>query len=212
MRCTRRLTWVAPALMILVGCGCQNWKAKYEACSADLADVQASLDTTQDALTQCNSTREQLSAQIGTCRQDLAAARQAPAPAAAATIGGEKAVWDQRKGTLTVTLTTDVLFDSGQATLKSAAKKRLDRIAQEIRSKYADKEISVVGHTDTDPIRVSKWKDNWELSAQRALAVTRYLIAKGVPAVQLAAAGRAEFHPRATKAQSRRVEIVVHTY
>ena len=72
----------------------------------------------------------------------------------------------------------------------------------------------MVGHTDTDPLKATKdkYKDNWELSAERALAVTRYLVSQGVAAEALTAAGRGEFHPLESKAKSRRVEIVVNMY
>ena len=122
-------------------------------------------------------------------------------------------MFDPKKGTITVALASDVLFDSGKAILKSESKSKLNRIAGIIKQQYAGKEIGVVGHSDTDPIRKSKWKDNWELSCERALAVTRYLIEQGIPAKQLAASGRSEYHPvGSTKSQNRRVEIVVHMY
>jgi chemotaxis protein MotB len=76
--------------------------------------------------------------------------------------------------------------------------------------------ILFVGHTDSDPIRKSKWKDNWELSAQRALSVVRYLIAKGIDKEKIRAVGCGATKPvasnstRSGKARNRRVEIVVH--
>ena len=76
--------------------------------------------------------------------------------------------------------------------------------------------IDIVGHTDTDPIKKSKWKDNWELSAQRSLAVVRYLISKGIPKETILEVGRGESQPVASnstesgKAKNRRVEIVEH--
>ena len=85
-----------------------------------------------------------------------------------------------------------------------------------MKSKYAGRLIDVVGHTDSDPIKKSKWKDNWELSAQRALAVTRYLVDKGIPAGSVRASGCGSARPVASnassrgKARNRRVEIVVH--
>ena len=72
-------------------------------------------------------------------------------------------------GTITVTLANTILFDSGKATLKSATSKELDHILGVLKDKYSGKTVDVVGHTDTEPIKKSSWKDNWELSAQRAL-------------------------------------------
>jgi len=104
------------------------------------------------------------------------------------------------------------LFDPGRVALKSQAQARLNSIIAIIKRQYPGKQVSVVGHTDADPISKSKWEDNWELSCQRALAVTRYLVSRGLPAKHLAAVGRGQFHPAGSKAASRRVEILVHVY
>jgi len=87
-----------------------------------------------------------------------------------------------------------------------------------LREKYNGKQVDVVGHTDTDPIRKTKdkWKDNWELSAERALTVARYLIQRGIAEDKIRAVGCGESRPIASnstasgKAKNRRVEIVVH--
>ena len=69
------------------------------------------------------------------------------------------------------------------------------------------------GHTDSDPIRKSGWKDNRELSAQRALAVVRQLQTAGISGGQLVACGWGEHRPlvenstNTAKAKNRRVEI-----
>ena len=108
---------------------------------------------------------------------------------------------------------SDILFDSGKASLKSTYKSKLNRIAQIIQREHSGKEVSIVGHTDTDPIKKSKWKDNWQLSTERALAVVRYMVSQGIPARSLAAVGRGEFHPvGSAKSKNRRVEIVVHLF
>jgi chemotaxis protein MotB len=113
-------------------------------------------------------------------------------------------------------LPNEILFDSGKAELKRATSAELDHILTVLKQKYVGKQIDVVGHTDTDPIQKSKWKDNWELSAQRALTVTRYLIERGIPEDQIRAVGRGASQPVASnatasgKAKNRRVEIVVH--
>ncbi|MBC8468353.1 MAG: OmpA family protein, partial [Planctomycetes bacterium] len=123
---------------------------------------------------------------------------------------------DPSKGTITVTLDNAILFDSGKAELKRATSTELDHIYSVLRDKYSSKQIDVVGHTDTDPIKKSKWKDNWELSAQRALSVVRYLVKKGISEEKIQATGRGQSQPIASnssssgKAKNRRVEIVVH--
>ena len=112
-------------------------------------------------------------------------------------------------GTLTVRVPGDVLFDSGQVELRSGARQTLQQIASVLQREHAGDTVRVEGYTDTDPIRHSPWADNMELSAQRALAVYRYLKDQGIDPRRMYAAAYGEHRPRATKEQSRRVEIVV---
>jgi flagellar motor protein MotB len=73
--------------------------------------------------------------------------------------------------------------------------------------------LMVSGFTDDKPIRGGPFTDNWELSAQRALTVTRTLIEEGMPpSMVFAAAFGAEQPVRpniddAARAQNRRVEM-----
>lgn len=103
----------------------------------------------------------------------------------------------------------DVLFDSGQATVKAAAKPQLDRIASTIKSRYSGYNVRVEGHTDSDPIRKSKWKTNDALSEARAEAVKKYLASKGISSGRIDAVGMGSSQPRGSKKDSRRVEIQV---
>jgi chemotaxis protein MotB len=119
-----------------------------------------------------------------------------------------------RRGLVIRILTDDVLFDSGQAELKSAGAPLLDHIAtllkQEIRHP-----IVVEGYTDKQPIASSKFPTNWELSTSRAAAVVRLFIRDGIPAPRLGASGYAALHPIASnstasgRSRNRRVEIVL---
>ena len=116
-----------------------------------------------------------------------------------------------RTGTssLEVTLASDILFASGSATLTPTARRTLDQVAQVLQSKYPDKEILVKGHTDSDPIRKSSWRDNQHLSEARAQAVVDYLQSRDVDASRLTMRGYGMTQPKRTKLMSRRVEIVV---
>jgi len=116
-----------------------------------------------------------------------------------------------------VTVGTDILFTSGKAALTSAGHAALDKIAATLRSTYAGLSVRVYGYTDSDPIHKTKnlWQDNLDLSANRAMAVTRYLRSKGISADSIETIGMGETHPvtsnasAAGKAKNRRVEIVV---
>ena len=211
----RRILITVTAMLAIVWLtsGCQNWKKRYDICNAEMENLQALFDGSQDSLQQCNMEKQQMLDQLGATRQQIQDMQSQLAQRKDYDLGfgSEKAKWDPAKGTITVTLESNILFDSGKVTLKGDSKSRLNGFVGTIKQKYADKEVSVVGHTDTDPIKKSKWADNWQLSTERALAVTRYLISQGVPARQMAAVGRGEFKPVSErKAENRRVEIVVH--
>ncbi len=116
---------------------------------------------------------------------------------------------EKRADRIIVRVPGDVLFSPGKVDLKSTSKRTLAQIAGVIRRDYNGKLIRVEGYTDTDPIRRSQWKDNLQLSMERSAAVHRYLQSQGLDARRMYAAGFGPNQPRATKAKSRRVEIVV---
>jgi flagellar motor protein MotB len=111
------------------------------------------------------------------------------------------------------TLSGDELFEPGSAEVKPAATEKVKSIAEQIKQNYMDCVVLVTGYTDTLPLlrpqTISKFKDNWNLGAQRALAVVRILQAEGIPGRKLSAISRGQFHPLQTEAESRRVEIVL---
>jgi len=108
------------------------------------------------------------------------------------------------------------LFGPGRAELKPEVSATLDRIAQALKSEYSGRLVGIEGHTDSDPITKSKWKNNHELSVARSVAVFEALKRRGVPESQLYVSGYGPNHPLAasnskqSKSQNRRVEIVVY--
>ncbi len=96
---------------------------------------------------------------------------------------------------------SQVLFDSGQASVKPEGMGELDKLAAAVTD--LEREIPpeipwvmrVDGHTDKRPMQSPQFKSNWDLSAQRAIAVVQYLIGKGVDPQRLVAAGFGEFQP-----------------
>lgn len=78
-----------------------------------------------------------------------------------------------------------------------------------------DEILMVSGFTDDQPVSEfnRRFADNWDLSAQRALTVTRALIEAGIPANTLFAAAFGAEQPVASnadaegRARNRRVEI-----
>ena len=194
--------------MALLG-GCVPWKQKYETCNANLENLQALFDSAQERVQQCESEKSRLNSQYLAAMEKL---KESQAQRKAGGLEREGGQYDPVHGTVTVSLASDLFFDAGKVTLKSDPKAKLNRISQIINREHANKEVWVVGHTDKDPIKKSGWKDNWQLSTERALAVTRYLVGQGVSAKQVVAAGCGEFRPvGSSKAKNRRVEIIVHT-
>ena len=77
--------------------------------------------------------------------------------------------------------------------------------------------VAVVGHTDGDQIKISKWKSNDELSLARAQRVASVLSSNGVNPDRISIDGRGSREPLASpernatdKARNRRVEIMIH--
>ena len=88
----------------------------------------------------------------------------------------------------------DVLFDSGQAELKPAARNMLVELAQVLQLAEAkDLKIMVVGHTDSQPIvgaeARDKYANNFHLSTARALAVADLLRSQGLRDQRIGVAG-----------------------
>ena len=110
---------------------------------------------------------------------------------------------------VTVTVASDVLFDSGRTSLKRAAKSSQDQVAEVITARYPGKQIRVIGHTDTDPIRKSGHKSNYHLGFERGYAVCDYLVSRGLDSSMVSITSFGPDQSVGSKSQSRRVEIVV---
>ncbi len=117
-----------------------------------------------------------------------------------------------RKGRMLISLPNDVLFDSGSANLKKAGRDAVAQVATALVD-FSDRQFLVAGHTDDKPIHTQRFPSNWELSTDRAVVVTRFLIGKGMKAASLGAVGYGEFDPvfpndsEEHRAQNRRIEI-----
>jgi chemotaxis protein MotB len=121
------------------------------------------------------------------------------------------------QGKLTVDVLDKILFDSGQADVKPEGLAVLKRVV-EILMTVTDKVIRIEGHTDNIPIAgalAKRYPTNWELSAARALNVTRYLEKEGIDPTILSAAAFGEYQPVAEndtpegRAKNRRIAIIL---
>jgi chemotaxis protein MotB len=206
-----------PLALLVLGSGCADPKKvegltkEVEQLRADLTAAQQERQRALEALARAQAEKQGLVSQVGTMQsqmgeleQRLASVQSEAAKATPVTRNG----WVVAPGVSMISVSSDLLFPSGKADLTPAGKAKIAEVAREIRKEYASRDIYVIGHTDTDPIRKTKWKDNWELSAERALTVTRALQAAGVSGKQIMAAGRGEYQPQSSsKAKNRRVEI-----
>jgi chemotaxis protein MotB len=124
----------------------------------------------------------------------------------------------QLQGKLTVNILDRILFDSGEADLKTDGATVLRKVAG-ILEQHTNLRIHVIGHTDNVPIRPgarSRFASNWELSTARATAAVRFLVEKaGVDPRRLGAVGYGEFRPVADnataegRARNRRIAITI---
>jgi len=165
--------------------GCTDWKKKYENQLAVSKNLEGLLLRER---TEKSQIAEQSQKMIDDLQRQIAELNRSPAEATGFGPGYD-VKFDPSAGTITVTLENTILFSSGQATLKKATSAELDHIQSVLQQKYRNNPIDVVGHTDTDPIKKSKWKDNLELSAQRSLTVVRYLIGRGIDEKRIRAVG-----------------------
>lgn len=120
---------------------------------------------------------------------------------------------EEQGGRTLVTLTARDLFASGSATVNGAYENTLKRVASALNQ--VPGRVLVVGHTDDQPLRSLRYRDNFELSRQRAMSVVRLLQGAVDTPARLEWNGVGSSQPRfrpesdpENRARNRRVEIV----
>ncbi len=115
-----------------------------------------------------------------------------------------------------LTLNGAILFDSGDASVKSDALPIIDKLGLIINN-YTENIVEVEGHTDNVPIHSSKYESNDVLSMYRALSVATYL--REITDIEdghIKSSGRGDYVPIADnstaegRARNRRVEIKIY--
>jgi len=184
---------------------------------------QAEADAQNAAVARAAAERERL--EIERARQEALKAQSEAEQAQAAVAQAEQeknALRDRLREQLSVILETretarglivnvsDVLFDTGSATLKPGAREKLARVAG-ILASHPDLKIEIEGHTDS----VGGDDYNQRLSERRAESVRTYLVQQKIAATSVDAEGFGESRPVANNAspagrqKNRRVELVV---
>ena len=179
-------------------------KAKQEAeaaRAAALADQQAALQQKQAA-----------EAEAEKARQAAAKAESEKADLRAQLLGQLNSILqtqDSARGL--IVQMSDVLFDTGSATLKAGAREKLAKISG-ILLAHPGLTLQIEGHTDS----VGSDDFNQQLSERRADSVRDFLAEQGVPASSITARGFGKTQPVASndtadgRQRNRRVELVVN--
>jgi chemotaxis protein MotB len=127
--------------------------------------------------------------------------------------------FDEKRGI--VKFKSDLTFATGSAELTQAARSAISRFAEILNSPTASGyELMVAGHTDNTKVVnpqtiAAGHKDNWHLSAHRAISVGKELASQRVNSQRIAVTGYADQRPIASndtdqgKQQNRRVEVLI---
>jgi chemotaxis protein MotB len=205
-----------------------DFEKKYTDCNATLtkqtADMKTTLDTTSKSAKTLEQQNAELMSNLNASKEELNQLRALRAEqdkrisaiediqkqfAKMIDTGALKVT--ARRGALTLSLPAEVLFPSGVAELSKDGELKVLEVGLTLK-KFPDRRFLVVGHSDAQPLKNSVYKDNWELSAARALTVTRFLVQAGMNPKNLIPAGAGEHDPVATGkdfARNRRIEILL---
>lgn len=231
MRAWTRLVGTAVGLALLVGgtVGCQDGRDRQiEALQAQLEGLERENQDLKGRLTSSDSDAgntksralqlqgmiDDLNRQLNEARGQLASAQQTPNTGPKT--DGDWTNWGPYAWT---SIGEPILFDPGKSIIKASGKSTLQRVVNDIRSRYPGRVVWIIGHTDSDPIRLTakEWEDNLELSQGRSRSVMRELTSMGLDAKEVIAGGQGEFNPvkpndsRENKLHNRRVVIVAVT-
>jgi chemotaxis protein MotB len=177
---------------------------------AALREQRASL---QDELGRATRTIEQARAEEAAANQRVAAFREMLLHVRTMMVAGNLKV-QVKDNRMLLQMPEALLFDRGQAVIKKNGRALLDDLAKVLIA-VGDREFQIAGHTATGSLDKGKHESDWHLSAARAVNVTQYLVARGVPKARLSAAAHADTRPATPEASpqdawmNRRIEIVL---
>lgn len=188
-------------------------EAKVAALETELGDVRKQLGAANAATQELQAKAAALAEQKGAAEAKSAQYEQLAGSLQKQIKAGEVEISELR-GKMTVKLKDKILFPSGSAKLGKDGGAALDAVAGAFKD-LQGKNVIVAGYTDDLRVAGGAYKDNWELSSARAIAVVRYLVSRGVSPKMLGAVGFAEHRPvapndsPANRSQNRRIEIAL---
>jgi len=118
------------------------------------------------------------------------------------------------KGTVSFRISSEVLFNSGEANLSEAGRAVMSRLVPTL-GKTPGYRVVVEGHTDNMPIQTERFPSNWELSTGRAASVVRHFQGQGIEASRMRATGYADTRPIVSndtaqgRATNRHVDVIL---
>ncbi len=126
---------------------------------------------------------------------------------------GKLEVKHEERG-LVISLNEAAFFPSGDDTIDPKSYDMVATIAHLFRD--SPNPIRLEGHTDSRPIHTARFRNNWELSSARGIAMLELLNTRfGIPHERLAVVGYADTVPRASndteegRTKNRRVDLVI---
>ncbi len=198
-------------LPFATGCATQQMVEEYEGRILSLQEEKTQLQRELAGLRSRNSDLEGQVAEASWNTRDTSAN-----PAVPIFDNAEITAGYNKDGLLTINIPSSITFASGSAELSSGGKQAVRSVADVLLSGHGDSQFWIEGHTDTDqPTKTkSKYPTNRDLAFARSRSVLEYLVNEcKVPDSQCVVASHSEYtpvSPGASKAQNRRVEIVVH--
>ncbi|MGQ0634212.1 MAG: OmpA/MotB family protein [Planctomycetaceae bacterium] len=189
----------------------QNLHAQLAQQQRQMSQLHAALQKSQQEVVQLRGQLHESPGEVIARRGVAARSASYAGPLTAVNIPGAEVVSDG--DLIRIRIESAQLFSAGKADVKPDVAATLDRIAQALQADYAGRMVGIEGHTDSDPITKSQWKNNHELAVARSVALFQALKSRGVPEGRLFVAGygpNRPLSPNENKARNRRVEIVVY--
>lgn len=196
-------------------------RAQRDAAKAEVAGLSRQLEASQNEKADLLALRNELSVQVHAKEEELQKL-QSTYLELETKMKDEISQGDirlsQSGGRIKVDLVDKILFDVGDASISARGAEVLARVGA-VLVNVKDKKIQVSGHTDdlaiSDRLR-DRYPTNWELAANRASNVVRFLEEKAnVPGRRLVVAAYGPWEPIASnktaagRARNRRIEIVL---
>jgi len=207
----------------------QTVRAEAEDYRNQLGAVSEQSNEKDQQITSLSSEKTELQTQLDEINKQYAEALERasnPLPVALtseltefATANGDVLSFDSERGM--IKFKSDVSFAPGSVELTAKATEAIAHLSKILNDKgVADYELMIAGHTDAIQVNRAETikaghRDNWYLSAHRAIAVGKALQKNSISAYRLAMVGYADQRPIASnatddgRAKNRRVELII---